>query len=81
LAACDRLTGNQEPKWKSWLNLEAGLQLPGGLEAGVAAGLAGVHGGLLSANPIAEVGHAARPSRDMWHFAGRDNLSSDRFTA
>ncbi len=36
--------------------LEAGLQLLGGLKAGVAAGLAGVHGGLLAANPIAEVG-------------------------
>ena len=28
----------------------------GGLEAGVAAGLAGVHGGLLAADPVAEVG-------------------------
>src|SRR5271166_6044429 len=35
---------------------EAELQLLGGLEAGVAAGLAGVHGSLLAADPIAEVG-------------------------
>ena len=36
--------------------LELGLQLLGGLQAGVAAGFAGVHGGLLAADPVAEVG-------------------------
>ena len=36
--------------------LETALQLFSGLKAGIAAGFAGFHGGLLAANPITEVG-------------------------
>ena len=61
-APADRLFGERLPAHENVVRrlafeneLEAGLQLPGRLESGVAAGLAGVHGGLLVADPVAEV--------------------------
>ena len=54
----ERLPANEEVVGRLAFEdqFEAGLQLLGGLEAGVAARFAGVHGSLLAADPVAEIG-------------------------